>query len=591
MPRSARISALFASDLLFSGYINDIGAAQVKATLPYQLNYLEPRCFLLAELFDDFLCGRPNGLLGLVDVIPVRKADKAQLDLDVFMLLVFLASYSFVDPHPSYQLPEVVLDAWSRYNGEVIRSLVGFMRHHSAVIADEQFPLNSSAFPPPSAEKASEDSARSCFTISSGRGDDFRSIEELLLSVKKGMIIDSRTIPTIDIHDFVNDTLRTTFQCGRLSAHKDAASTCESFSRTLRGVVTGLEKMYKALSTKPDKGSKQDALMQSFLRVRNDFVSQFRRAKKLPSLGEGMVLRKGILTQNPDNGSWLLHYFDEKAEQLRYCSDAERLMGEVQWEDLDCVEFNPPSNKGEWKNVIMRQLCTESGNKIKATACTGRVVHVGDSGRMGSLCVDSPHARGNVELQFCSGWSTKKNQFVRVVHSAEVCPRGCGGFVVRQDPSRNVGIAVRFKSREVDSIYYLFEDKRDGLKLGYISLYSRSAPHLVEGDIVQFTRWDREAVDVSVVHGVPPAVVVIAPLQRDYSSVDLSNRDGALPLMPSDFRMTGNASLRLNTTYKFVYSPFVSQEDGKCFLITTAAAAPVPRAASSGGSAGSWRRK
>lgn len=302
------------------GFVSEGGVAQVKANIPYREHYLEPRCFLLAELLDAFLdpAADPSaGYLGLVrpDFDPLT--DCEELDLNVFMSLVYLTSDSprqirADDPQCSeFRLPSCLRCEWLAYNQGVMALLVRYMRAHCDSLGDEVFPLcEGLAFPRDGAEEGGElgiafrvwlrsqtgtvrasrhPSARSVFTLLSGRGDAFRCIAELLLSVRSGMIIDERIVPCCDPTEFVDRTLETTFRCAEFSASDhNAANSCEDFSRNMRGVVASLEQMFQSLQTRPLPESKADVLMRSFQRVRDKFRLQLNRAKGL-SCCQGIV--------------------------------------------------------------------------------------------------------------------------------------------------------------------------------------------------------------------------------------------------------------------------------------------------------------
>src|SRR5687767_3698919 len=104
----------------------------------------------MAELFDSFL--DPNsdpksGYLALVrdDFDPLT--DCAELDLQVFMSLVYFASYSFKtqpdDPEVSEcRLAGPLRSAWEGYNQSVMGLLVSYMRVQCNSMGREAFPLN-----------------------------------------------------------------------------------------------------------------------------------------------------------------------------------------------------------------------------------------------------------------------------------------------------------------------------------------------------------------------------------------------------------------------------------------------------------------
>lgn len=568
------------------------------------MHYLEPRCFLLAELFDSFLnpdnSEQSEGLLGLIRDDIVVDADGAitdsqkqvELDLHIFMVLVYFASFSFVASSDSracsYQLPHCIVQAWNRYNQEVMRSLVGFMRFYSANIAEEKYPLNPGAFqsykqpvssPSAAAAEVPIVAARSCFTVPSGLGDRFLSIQEMLLSVKKGMIIDSRLIPSSDIECSVNTTLFTTFQDGRLNtSDRDAETTCESFSRNLRGVVTQLEHMFNALSEPPSTNSKPYQLMQSFRRVRNKFLYQFKRAKKC----QFCTMRRGIVSSVSDQNKCTVHFLDESSDELHFVDAFSAFQMDKVWEVGDCVQFYEDQKLNSRQVIYMEHLRSKTGRKITAIAYQGRIVRIHDDSKEG-LVNFLPTADGHddngsaltppTKFFMTSSFRTMTNHIIDLLYSPHVYSPSFRkrlknyGFAVQL--SRLVGIAAKVKSSNtVDSIYFLRKEGNE-LKLLYAIVPFVDGKRMKEGDIVEFSQRGKnyQPFNIVPVQNITRARIIDAELHNSDNIRRPSHVDSTFPAEFICYGDNNSISQKRSKKFRFMYSPFVSGDYQLCFYI------------------------
>jgi hypothetical protein len=186
--------------------------------------------------------------------------------------------------------------------------------------------------------------ARSVFSALSGRGDEFHTIAELLLSVRAGMVVDQRIIPSFDVHELVNNTLETTFTSGRFHREDyNAQSSCEDFSRNLRGLMASLEQMHSSLQVRPKRDSKTQMLMESFRRVRNTFTMQLEKAKNF-STCKGIIQLVRTLKEGHTMGIIYFTVLEKGGPRLKtakFYTNNDRALANRNYvpAQLDCVEF------------------------------------------------------------------------------------------------------------------------------------------------------------------------------------------------------------------------------------------------------------
>jgi hypothetical protein len=139
--------------------------------------------------------------------------------------------------------------------------------------------------------------ARAAQACLSGRGDDFSSVEEMVMCGKEGIFASSNVIPTSDCMPYVHHRIHNVYTKGEFAKDDYGGErVIENFSSTIRAVRASIETMCTGVELAP----KAEVLMDSFVRVIDRFGVQYIKAKQDGEDAFGVV----FMTKRGSNGSW-----------------------------------------------------------------------------------------------------------------------------------------------------------------------------------------------------------------------------------------------------------------------------------------------
>jgi hypothetical protein len=274
------------------GYLKSTGQPTMKCDLPIRIYYMDPECFILAEMLTDCVDSSHSvSSVTLLALVPgsgsKALANKDELDMAVLAILDYLLGRGNVRHSrfaADYRLNDVVQQIWYDYSVNVFKQYTGYMQALSANMIDRGLPLDL----PQSVDQflrwsrerglavTSDIHARAPQACLSGRGDDFSSVEEMIMCGKDGIFASSNVIPTSDPTPHVHHRIKCVYTTGKFAQDDyDGEKVIEKFSSTLQAVLASIETMCEGVTLTPQATE----LMESFKRVINKFKTQHMKAK------------------------------------------------------------------------------------------------------------------------------------------------------------------------------------------------------------------------------------------------------------------------------------------------------------------------
>jgi superfamily II DNA or RNA helicase len=290
------------------GYLQADGSPTLKCDLPHRLHYLEPQCFILAEMLTE--CIDPTlqigkmTLLSLIDdellgsspndsdrQSEVQKKRYRHLEDVIFSFLNHLLSLSGVSRKRkdtnTLVLDPIIKRVWNDYSSEVMQRFVGYLKGIGKDLTERCLPLGEEGetrqgwdyYPSHSTsqdryhhlrrwlnqqrEQSGQPSAplaRSVFAALSHPHDLFQSIHDMSLTIKEGLFVSDHIIPSRDYPNHVHIRLEEIYRRQSFKAVKekyqdvDVETSCETFSKTIRCVRAFLQKLLAALGHQSRQG-------------------------------------------------------------------------------------------------------------------------------------------------------------------------------------------------------------------------------------------------------------------------------------------------------------------------------------------------
>jgi hypothetical protein len=337
------------------GYLQFDGSPTLKCDLPHRLHYLEPQCFILTELLTDCLelfpschistqVGRKVTLLDLIDdelvgtsfdkvnlLSPAQRQLYGHLEDVILSFLNHTLSQSGVNRKRrdtnEVHLHPIIKRAWRNYSSEVMQLFVSYLRGIGSNLTERHLPLCEQRvegdektglrwdYVPPAhstghydhlgqwfqqqreeSEVPSLPLARSVFAALSHPHDQFLSIHELTMTVKDGLFVSERILPSRDYPSHVHIRIEKVYHSQSFKNIKekyndvDVETACETFSKGIRCVRAFLQKILGTHSESMSRhlSGKARVLFQTI----NCVITKFERSLSVArGLGERLIGR------------------------------------------------------------------------------------------------------------------------------------------------------------------------------------------------------------------------------------------------------------------------------------------------------------